>query len=71
MNKNRVQHAKRIHKMEQLRMDSRAAANTTYPKGGFSCYKESFAVDLTLVFLINFCVKNPALRLVAKHYMQS
>ena len=35
MDKNRFEHAKRIiHKMEPLQIDNRAAANSTYPKGG-------------------------------------
>jgi len=67
VDKNRVEHAKRIiHKMEPLRIDNRAAANSTYPKGGFSCSKESFAINLTLVFQIKFCVKNPTLQVAAK-----
>ena len=47
-------------------MDSRAAANSTYPKGGVSCSKDSFVVNQTLVFQIKFCGKSPALRVAAK-----
>lgn len=47
-----------------------AAANSTYPKGGVSCSKDSFVVNQTLVFQINFCGKNPALRVAAKRYAQ-
>jgi hypothetical protein len=34
--------------------------NSTYPKGGFSCSKDSFVVNGTLVFQIKFCGKSPA-----------
>jgi hypothetical protein len=40
--------------------------NSTYPKGGVSCSKESFVVKETLVFQIKFCGKSPALRVAAK-----
>jgi len=36
--------------------------NSTYPKGGVSCSKDSFVVNQTLVFQIKFCGKSPALR---------
>jgi hypothetical protein len=42
------------------------AANSTYPKGGVSCSKDSFVVNGTLVFQIMFCGKSPALRVAAK-----
>ena len=45
-------------------------ANSTYPKGGVSCSKDSFVVNQTLVFQIKFCVKRPALRVAAKRYRQ-
>jgi len=35
-------------------------ANSTYPKGGASCSKDSFVVNQTLVFQIKFCGKSPA-----------
>jgi len=44
--------------------------NSTYPKGGVSCSKDSFVVNQTLVFQINFCGKSPALREAAKRYHQ-
>jgi len=44
----------------------RAAHNSTYPKGGVSCSKDSFVVNRTLVFQIKFCGKSPALRVAAK-----
>ena len=40
--------------------------NSTYPKGGVSCSKDSFVVNQTLVFQIKFCGKSPALRVAAK-----
>ena len=44
--------------------------NSTYPKGGVSCSKDSFVVNQTLVFQIKFCGKSPALRVAAKRYGQ-
>jgi len=46
------------------------AGNSTYPKGGVSCSKDSFVVNQTLVFQIKFCGKSPALRVAAKRYGQ-
>jgi hypothetical protein len=40
--------------------------NSTYPKGGVSCSKDSFVVKQTFVFQIKFCGKSPALRVAAK-----
>ena len=40
--------------------------NSTYPKGGISCFKDSFVVNQTLVFQIKFCSKSPALLVAAK-----
>jgi hypothetical protein len=45
-------------------------ANSTYPKGGVSCSKDSFVINQTLVFQIKFCGKSPALRVAAKRYQQ-
>jgi len=45
--------------------------NSTYPKGGVSCSKDSFVVNQTLVFQIKFCGKSPALRVAAKRYLQA
>ena len=36
------------------------AHNSTYPKGGVSCSKDSFVVNQTLVFQIKFCAPIPA-----------
>jgi hypothetical protein len=44
--------------------------NSTYPKGGVSCSKDSFVVNQALVFQIKFCGKSPALRVAANRYTQ-
>jgi len=49
-------------------MRRRAAHNSTYPKGGVSCSKDSFVVNQTLVFQIKFCGKNRQLLVAAKRY---
>jgi hypothetical protein len=61
----------------QTKMDRQATIekkqrrhNSTYPKGGVSCSKDSFVVNQTLVFQIKFCGKSPALRVAAKRYLQ-
>ena len=51
-----------------IRTERRAADNSTYPKGGVLCSKDSFVVNGTLVFQIKFCGKNPALRVAANRY---
>jgi hypothetical protein len=40
--------------------------NSTYPKGGVPCSKDSLVVNQTFVFQIKFCGKSPALRVAAK-----
>jgi len=45
--------------------------NSTYPKGGVSCFKDSFVVNGSLVFQIKFCGKSPALRVAATRYQQA
>jgi hypothetical protein len=49
----------------QERWTETPAPNSTYPKGGVSCSKDSFVVNQTLVFQIKFCGKSPALRVAA------
>jgi hypothetical protein len=46
-------------------------ANSTYPKGGVSCFKDNFVVNQTFVFQIKFCGESPALRVAAKRYRQA
>jgi hypothetical protein len=48
--------------------EEKAAYNSTYPKGGVSCSKDSFVFNQTLVFQIKFCGKSPALRVAAKRW---
>jgi len=45
-----------------------ATDNSTYPKGGVSCSKDSLVVNGSLVFQIKFSGKSPALRVAAKRY---
>jgi hypothetical protein len=45
--------------------ERKAVANSTYPKGGVSCSKDSFVVNGSLVFQIEFCGKSLALRVAA------
>jgi hypothetical protein len=52
----------------QQRRKKARLPNSTYPKGGVSCSKDSFVVNQTLVFQIKFCGKSPALRVAAKRY---
>ena len=40
--------------------------NSTYPKGGVSFSKDSFVVNQTFVFQINFSSKMPCLRVAEK-----
>ena len=49
--------------------ERKTAYNSTYPKGGVSCSKDSFVVNRTLVFQIKFCGKSPALRVAANRCM--
>jgi hypothetical protein len=57
--------------MKNLHSEKEARThNSTYPKGGVSCSKDSFVVNQTLVFQIKFCGKSPALRVAAKRYRQ-
>lgn len=58
-------------KTSLLRGECMAAGNSTYPKGGVSCSKDSFMVNQTLVFQIKFCGKGPALWVAANRYLQS
>jgi len=59
-----------IWKCPDSSQDTLTAYNSTYPKGGVSCSKDSFVVNQTLVFQIKFCGKNTALRVAANRYRQ-
>jgi hypothetical protein len=43
--------------------------NSTYPKGGVSCFADSFVVAESSVLRMKFSAKNPALRVAAKRYV--
>ncbi|MFZ4456695.1 MAG: transposase [Bacteroidales bacterium] len=49
-------------------MNRSTTHNSTYPKGGVLCSKDSFVVNQTFVFQIKFCGKSPALRVAEKRY---
>ena len=42
--------------------------NSTYPKGGVSCFADSFGVAESLVLRINICGENRHLLVAAKRY---
>ena len=44
--------------------------NSTYPKGGVSCFSDTFVQAESSVLRIKFSGKNPALRVAAKRYLQ-
>ncbi len=60
-----------IFRIARLLTNRKPAANSTYPKGGVSCSKDSFVVNGTSIFQIKFCGKRPALRVAAKRYGQA
>jgi hypothetical protein len=45
-------------------------ANSTYPKGGVSCFADTFVQAKSLVLRMKFCGKSPALRVAANRYGQ-
>jgi hypothetical protein len=47
------------------------AYNSTYPKGGVSCFADTFVVAESSVLRMKFSGKNPALRVAAKRYGQA
>jgi len=49
-----------------IRTERRAADNSTYPKGGVLCSKDSFVVNGSLVFQFKFWDKSTALRVAPK-----
>lgn len=42
--------------------------NSSYPKGGVSCFADSFVIAESSVLLMKFSRKNPALRVATKRY---
>lgn len=51
-------------------MRIKTAANSTYPKGGVSCFADSFVVAESSVLRMKFSAKNPALRVAANRWQQ-
>jgi len=47
------------------------AHNSTYPKGGVLCSKDTFVQAESSVLRMKFCGKNPALRVAANRYRQA
>jgi len=54
----------------RLWTERKAAANSTYPKGGVSCSKDTFVQAESSVLRMKFNGKNPALRVAANRYQQ-
>jgi len=54
--------------LTKKKMERKTPYNSTYPKGGGSCSKDSFVVNGSLAFQIKFCGKSPALRVAAKRW---
>ncbi len=50
-----------------VRQESRTE-NSTYPKGGVSCYVNTFVRAESSVLRMKFCGKSPALQVAAKRY---
>jgi len=44
--------------------------NSGLAKGGLTCFVETFVLNRTFRFRMNFCAKNPALRQAANRYGQ-
>jgi len=44
--------------------------NSTYPKGGVSCFADTFVGIVSSVLRMKFSAKNPALRVAANRYKQ-
>jgi hypothetical protein len=60
---------KRLYITDRKLMTEEARThNSTYPKGGVSCFADSFVVAENSVFRMKFCGKNPALRVAANRY---
>jgi len=52
--------------MNNNNQNEKPACNSTYPKGGVSCFADSFVVAESSVLRMKFSGKNPALRVAAK-----
>jgi hypothetical protein len=47
------------------------AGNSRFAKAGVSCFYDSEVLNLSFVYLIKFCAKNPRLRKAAKRWQQA
>jgi hypothetical protein len=54
--------------LQNISMKDLPAPNSTYPKGGVSCFADTFVVAESAVLRMKFSGKNPALRVAAKRY---
>gem|GEM_PF-825710 len=58
-----------MDKLQCLHRPKRSTGhNSTYPKGGVSCSKDTFVQAESSVLRMKFCGKSPALRVAAKRY---
>ncbi len=59
------------HKMTQTTTTEKKerTPNSTYPKGGVSCFADTFVVAESSVLRMKFSGKKPALRVAAKRYV--
>ena len=48
-----------VERLNHIDGQRKTPYNSTYPKGGVSCSKDSFVVNQTLVFQIKFSTNNP------------
>ena len=53
---------------DNILTERKAAANSTYPKGGVSFLADSFVVKESSVLRMKLSGENPALRVAAKRY---
>ena len=51
--------------------ERKATHNSTYPKGGVSCFADTFVQAESSVLRMKFSDKNPALRVAAKRWLQA
>jgi len=51
-------------------IERKAAYNSTYPKGGVSCFAGTFVQAESSVLRMKFCGKSPALRVATNRYGQ-
>jgi hypothetical protein len=55
---------------ETTTTERRAACNSTYPKGGVSCFEDTFVQAESSILRMKFSAKNPALRVAANRSLQ-